>query len=227
LRSQTEWQDCAGGVFPISAPEAATGRRIARCSTGYESELSSVRDAIERLAGGRSYNVMLIASSQQLEWYISRLTSRFVLEPWSGKLTVPPLYTIANGHLSIPIKLQPYQSSLLTFIPLSTTPIRHAVDSTAPRLSRDSTGLKLFAQSTAAGTYSTTLDNGTIKSTTIGTVPATISLKSWSLAFDDWQPADGNGTTGDLTATKLVRHNLSLTSLTDWTTISDNHRCFG
>jgi hypothetical protein len=41
------------------------------------------------------------------------------------------------------------------------------------------------------------------------------------LNVDDWQPADGNGTTGDVTATKIVKRELSLTSLTAWSGIPE------
>lgn len=48
-----------------------------------------------------------------------------------------------------------------------------------------------------------------------------MNLKTWTLNIDDWQPAEGSGTTGDITATKIVKHELSLTSLTAWSGIAE------
>ncbi|KAH7011122.1 hypothetical protein EDB80DRAFT_875791 [Ilyonectria destructans] len=49
----------------------------------------------------------------------------------------------------------------------------------------------------------------------------TISHRPVPLETDDWQPADGDGTTGDVSTTTLVRNSLNLTSLVAWTSIED------
>ncbi|KAH7125969.1 hypothetical protein EDB81DRAFT_846650 [Dactylonectria macrodidyma] len=143
------------------------------------------------------------------------------LDPWSGNATVLPLYSISNGRLSFPLSLQPYQTTLITVVPVSSSDIVHAVNSTAPSLARDSTGDRLIARSTSAGSFTTVLDNGTSVTTDLDTPLATISLTNWTLDVDDWQPSDGDGLTGDISATKLVRHSLNLTSLVTWSSIEE------
>lgn len=63
------------------------------------------------------------------------------------------------------------------------------------------------------GSYSSVLDDDETYQTIISNFLPTTELKNLALNMDDWQPADGNGTTGDVTSTRIVKHGLSLTSL--------------
>ena len=145
-----------------------------------------------------------------------------MLDPWTGDSSILPLYQeIGKDRLSIPLTLNPSQTALITLVPMSDPLFRYAVDTTAQTVVRDSTGERLLARATAAGSYITSLDNGKIYNTSIGSVLPVIDITSWALDVDDWQPANGNGTTGDVTATKFVKHNLNLTSLAAWDSVSE------
>lgn len=65
------------------------------------------------------------------------------------------------------------------------------------------------------------MSNGSSVTNNLTAPLSAISLTSWQLDVDDWQPADGDGTTGDISTTTLVRHSLNLTSLVAWTSIED------
>ncbi|KAF9886174.1 hypothetical protein FE257_012000 [Aspergillus nanangensis] len=143
------------------------------------------------------------------------------LDPWTGNATVLPVYSVADGRLHIPITLQPYQSSLISVVPLSGPNTQHAVNSTADSVIWEPGTGRLIVRTTDPGSVTTTLNNGETYKTTLDAALPELDLSNWELTVDDWQPADGDGTTGNITATKYVRHTLTLTSLTDWTAIED------
>jgi hypothetical protein len=143
------------------------------------------------------------------------------IDPWTGKLEAVPLYQVTtDGRLSIPLTLNPSQAQLISVIPWSRNKPRYATSTTSQAIVYDSHS-RLLVRATAAGSYSSVLDDGETYQTTISNVLPAMDLKTWTLNVDDWQPAECNGTTGDVTATKIVKHELSLTSLTAWSGIAE------
>ena len=69
----------------------------------------------------------------------------------------------------------------------------HAVATEADSIRRS--GANLVIRDSAAGTYRTTLSDGRIRSTNIGSVPAPIPLPTWSVQVEDWQPGASVTTT--------------------------------
>ncbi|KAK2763925.1 hypothetical protein FQN54_009544 [Arachnomyces sp. PD_36] len=144
------------------------------------------------------------------------------LNPWTGEVSVLPLYQeVDGGRISIPLALEPFQSALITLMPVSNETVLHAVNTTAQRVTRDPSGSRLLIHATSAGNYTTTLSDGKTYHNHITSLPPPINLTAWTLTVDDWQPANGNGTTGNITETKFVRHTLNLTSLLPWTSIPE------
>ncbi|KFY84304.1 hypothetical protein V500_09419 [Pseudogymnoascus sp. VKM F-4518 (FW-2643)] len=141
------------------------------------------------------------------------------IDAWTGKLSAVPLYQVtADGRLSILLTLNPSQAQLISVIPWIKKKPRYATSTTSQTLVYDSHS-RLLIRATVAGPYSSVLDDGETYQTTISKVLPAMELKTWTLNVDDWQPADGNGTTGNVTATRIVKHELSLSSLTAWSDI--------
>ncbi|KFY05471.1 hypothetical protein V492_08523 [Pseudogymnoascus sp. VKM F-4246] len=143
------------------------------------------------------------------------------IDAWTGKLSAVPLYQVtADGRLSVPLALNPSQAQLISVIPWARNKLRYATSTTSQSLVYDSHS-RLLVRATVAGSYSSVLDNGKTYETIITNVLPAMDLKNWTLDVDDWQPAEGNGTTGNVTATHTVKHQLSLTSLTAWSGIAE------
>lgn len=144
------------------------------------------------------------------------------LDPWTGNSSVLPIYSLSDGQLKFPIHLQPNQTALITVAPLSVSGRPHyATHSTAQSIVRDLNGKRLLARSTEAGTYTTTLDDGIVRNSTFAEPLPTMELKDWTLTVDSWQPHDDDDAdpSDDISAIKLERHQLNLTSLEPWTSI--------
>ncbi|KFZ24069.1 hypothetical protein V502_01445 [Pseudogymnoascus sp. VKM F-4520 (FW-2644)] len=140
---------------------------------------------------------------------------------WTGTLSAVPLYQVtADGRLSIPLTLNPSQAQLVSVIPWIKKKPRYATSTTSQTLVYDSHS-RLLIRATVAGPYSSVLDDGETYQTTISKDLPAMELKTWTLNVDDWQPADANGTTGNVTATRIVKHELSLSSLTAWSDIPE------
>lgn len=144
-----------------------------------------------------------------------------LMDPWTGNVSGIPLYNVQDdGRLSIPLVLNPSQAALLSVVPFTKSKPVHATNTTAESLVYNSNST-LAVRATKAGEHSTTLNDGTTYTTTIGVVlPAQVPT-SWTLNVDDWQPANGDGTTGNVTETKIVNHSLSLDSLRTWPSITE------
>lgn len=120
----------------------------------------------------------------------------------------------------MPLVLNPSQATLLSVVPFTKSKPVYATKTTAESLVYNSNST-LAVRATEAGEHSTTLNDGMTYTTTIGVVlPAQVPT-SWTLNVDDWQPANGDGTTGNVTETKIVKHSLSLDSLRTWPSITE------
>jgi hypothetical protein len=85
-------------------------------------------------------------------------------------MTAVPLYRITtDGRLSIPLTLNPSQAQLISVIPRIANKPRYAISTASQSLIYDSRS-RLLVRATAAGSYSSVLDNGDIYETIISNV---------------------------------------------------------
>lgn len=144
-----------------------------------------------------------------------------LIDPWTGNVSGIPLYSVQDdGRLSIPLSLNPSQAILLSVLPLTRSKPTYATVTTAQSLVYDANST-VAVRATEAGEYTTTLNDGTTSKTTIDVVLPVQTLSNWTLNVDDWQPANGDGTTGNVTETKILKHSLSLNSLESWPSITE------
>ncbi|GAA2297558.1 glycosyl hydrolase [Streptomyces kunmingensis] len=134
-----------------------------------------------------------------------------LLDPWTGTLTPVALYTRTDdGRVRLTVDLQPGAVTVLVLArPSGAAPKRHATATQADDI-RVREGGRLELRASAAGTYTTTLDNGRTVTTKVGTVPPPTVLTSWKLTVDDWRPG------ASATETAHERHELTLEALAPW-----------
>ncbi|XVU21653.1 glycosyl hydrolase [Actinoplanes sp. CA-054009] len=151
----------------------------------------------------------------------------YTLDTFTGRITPIAQYTRKGDTVSVRVKLARDAS---TVIALSSDPRRfgapadshHVVATTADSAVRS--GSSLLVRASKAGAYTTTLDNGRRVVTKVPSVPAGIDLTSatWSLAAEDWQPANPYGTTGEAgTATVKKPVAVTLDGLRAWPDIPE------
>ncbi|WP_419999034.1 glycosyl hydrolase [Streptomyces boninensis] len=136
------------------------------------------------------------------------------LDPWTGATAPVAVYTrTEDGRIRLTVDLQPGAVTVFVLArPASGPPRRHATATEADEI-RVRDGGTLEVRAAAAGTYTTTFDDGHEVATTIGAVPAPVPLTSWTLTVDDWRPGDG------ATETAHEHHELALDALLPWTRI--------
>ncbi|MFF3493204.1 glycosyl hydrolase [Streptomyces sp. NPDC002795] len=134
------------------------------------------------------------------------------LDPWTGDLTPLALYTRTDdGRIRLTVDLRPGAVTVIVLArPRGAAPRRHATATGADEL-RVAAGGRLELRASRPGTYTTTLDDGSTRRTTVDAVPAPVDLASWHLTVDDWRPG--------ATATETVheRHDATLDTLAPWT----------
>ncbi|MFI6878929.1 glycosyl hydrolase [Streptomyces sp. NPDC050400] len=134
------------------------------------------------------------------------------LDPWTGDVTPVARYTrTADGRFRLTVDLQPGAVTVIVLArPSGVAPKRHAVATQADDI-RVREGGHLEIRASAAGTYTTTLDNGRTVATTIRAVPSPVPLTAWTLTVDDWRPG------ASATETAHEQHELTLDTLAPWT----------
>ncbi|WP_425840090.1 glycosyl hydrolase [Streptomyces fractus] len=134
------------------------------------------------------------------------------LDPWTGDLAPLALYTRTDdGRFRLAVDLQPGAVTVIVLArPSGAVPRRHAIATEADEL-RVTGGGRIELRASRPGTYTTTLDDGSTRHTTVGAVPAPVDLASWTLTVDDWRP----GATA--TETSHEQHTLTVDALAAWT----------
>ncbi|WP_326818468.1 glycosyl hydrolase [Streptomyces sp. NBC_01762] len=133
------------------------------------------------------------------------------LDPWTGTLTPIALYTrTGDGRIRLTVDLEPGAVTVVVLArPTRETPRRHATATQADSLHvRD--GGRLEMRAAAAGTYTTTFDDGRSTNTVIGALPQPVALTSWTLTVDDWRPGVS------ATETAHEQHVVQLDALAPW-----------
>lgn len=133
------------------------------------------------------------------------------LDAWTGMVSVLPQYEeVSDDHISFPVKLNPNQATLISMVPMEASKsLRRAINSTAPYITRDADH-NLVVRATTSGTYSTTLNDGSVRKTTFENVQAALPLEDWTLVLEDWLTVHGNGTKGNITETRFEYHEMGL-----------------
>ena len=132
----------------------------------------------------------------------------FLLDAWSGDATPIALWERQGRRIRVRVDLLPGQSTVVALGAPQEGGTPTAISTTAPDLRLQ--GRRLRLRATAPGSYATTLADGRLVRTTVSRVRETMSLASWALELEDWQPG--------ATATETVRkvHALDLTALAPW-----------
>ena len=186
---------------------------------------------------GEPSNLFEPATGELLEREVSLVGSGqpYLLDAWLGKITPIAEYTSGGERVSVRVRLSRDNAMLIA---ISEEPDRfevaapdaHVTETTADAaVVVDQSAIAIHASK--AGTYSTTLSDGTTASSTIGNVPPLITLTNaaWHLAAEDWQPANPYETTLGTAATETRKTpvELELNRLLPWPEIPELQHASG
>lgn len=138
----------------------------------------------------------------------------YLLDAWTGEISRVAQFTRKTAQVGVQVMLNPGQTTIVVLAAPGWAGERGAAQVTATNADAVYTdGNQITVRASRSGTYTATLADGTVLKTNIGNVPAPISLVSWTLAVEDWQP----GATPTQTRKPIV--NVKLDSLRPWTDI--------
>ena len=138
----------------------------------------------------------------------------YMLDPWTGKISRVAQFNRNGNQVGLQVRLNPGGTTIVVLAAPGWSGERGAAQVTATDADAVYTdGTQITARASRSGTYTATLADGTVLKTKIGQVPAPITLDSWTLAAEDWQP----GATPIETRKPIV--NVALDSLQPWTGI--------
>lgn len=140
----------------------------------------------------------------------------FALDAWTGEITPLADFARDGRDLRLRIRLTPGQSIVIVLADDEWTgvefPRTHVVETNADRVS--TRGEKIYLESATSGTMRAKLSTGSTKEVEISALPQAVSVTSWKLAMDSWEPKNVDGT-----ETTHVRSDHTLSELAPWSQI--------
>jgi hypothetical protein len=129
----------------------------------------------------------------------------YLLDLWTGRIAPEPVYRARGSRTTVPISLQPGETTVLAFRRARATR-SHAVSSDA----EDTVvrGAQIELRDTRPGTRTVRFSDGSRRQVSLPRLPGALAPRGWHLHVDDVGPS---GTTA---------HELDLTQLQDWRDIS-------
>lgn len=173
------------------------------------------------LANAKHASNSKITAIDQTAWLtpVDAAAVPYRLNAWTGEITRIAAFARQDGRIGVRVALNPGESTIVVLAKAGWAGEHGAVQVTsteADAVFLGGDGTQVLARAGRAGTYATTLADGTVLHSTIGDVPAPLALTAWSLAAEDWQPAPG---AADATATVKPVVNVELSALAAWSAI--------
>ena len=173
------------------------------------------------LANARHAASSKVTAIAQTAWLtpVDAAAVPYRLDAWTGEITRIAAFTRQDGRIGVQVALNPGESTIVVLARAGWAGERGAVQVTATEAAAvflGGDGTQVLARAQQAGTYATTLADGTVLHSVTGDVPAPIALTEWSLAAEDWQPAPG-ATTATATVKPVVQ--VELSALAPWSSI--------
>ncbi len=134
------------------------------------------------------------------------------LDAWTGTATPIALWTREGDRVKVRVDLLPGQSTIVALAPPARGSRSLAATATTGTSLRVD-GNQLLVRAAAAGDVTTTLASGRTVTTTVERVREPLSLTSWDLAVEDWQPGK------DATTTIKPVRKVHLDALAPWSQV--------
>jgi len=161
------------------------------------------------VANARHAENRKLETVEQVVWFDRRDARQvpFVLDAWTGEVSRVAEYARDGDRIGVRLRLKPGQSTVVvlarsTWAARSSQRVPQVVSTDADAARAE--GSKLVIRAAAPGTYATVLGDSRTKRTTIGAVPASRQLTSWSLEVEDWQPGATPSTTRKVVTTRQL-----------------------
>ncbi|WP_052337200.1 glycosyl hydrolase [Nocardioides alkalitolerans] len=134
------------------------------------------------------------------------------LDTWAGTLTPVPLHERSGARVRVRVDLLPGQADVIVLAApgRSEQPVS-VVATTADDVRGDAR--RLVVHASTAGRHTVTLAGGRTRTTTVARVRPPLTLATWDLAVEDWQP--GASATQTVKPVRRVR----LTALAPWSQV--------
>lgn len=168
------------------------------------------------LANARHAENRVIEPFNETAWLTAQSPKAvpYRLDAWTGAITRIAQFTVQDGMIGVDVALNPGETTIVVLAPPGWAGERGSLQVTAT--DADAVfldGNAVVVRASAAGTYTATLADGSVRTAVIGDVPAAMPLSSWSLEAEDWQPG--------ATATQTLKPTVSvdLDALQPWTAI--------
>jgi hypothetical protein len=203
-----------------AAPEAL--RRLGVTPSTGRTPRSSAIQGIRRAAGDTDYYFLYNStdSAAAATMTLAGHGRPYRLDQWTGRIAPIGNYTATARDVTLRLDVPARDGELVA---LSTAdlgdpaPALHAVSTTADAVVvRDG---RLYARTSKAGTYKTTLSDGRSIMTTIGDVPAASSPTEWKLSLESWTPDGTSAYATRKTTMPEIPLRSADGSLPSWTTL--------
>ena len=138
------------------------------------------------------------------------------LDAWTGEITRIAQFARQGSQVGVRVTLNPGETTIVVLAAPGWAGEPGAIQVTqttadAVFIDRE----QVVVRASAGGDYTATLADGTVLHALVGSVPAPVTLQSWTLEAEDWQP----GATASQTLKPVV--SLTLDALTPWPAIPE------
>lgn len=188
-------------------------------------ERSTVMSVRRVLAQGGGVDLYFLANAKHAEnrrltpvkqdvWLTSTNPAAvpYRLDTWAGTLTPVPLHERSGARVRVRVDLVPGQADVIVLAApgASEQPVS-VVATTADDVRGD--GRRLVVHASTAGRHTVTLAGGRTRATTVARVRPPLTLSTWDLAVEDWQPG------ASVTQTVKPVRQARLTALVPWSQV--------
>lgn len=144
----------------------------------------------------------------------------YLLDPWTGEVTPIARYTRSDGYVTVDVRLEPYEATVIGLRPSHKTAI-HALSSSAGSVPVYVSGSRLGLQVPSDGTYRAVLSTGETRTVRAERTASELTLDSWDLVVESYYTDDYQSAAPEHASRTLTKNlHASLTELLPWSEIS-------
>ncbi|MGH3166787.1 MAG: glycosyl hydrolase [Trebonia sp.] len=170
------------------------------------------------VANAQHDSKIVITPVDQIAWFTAQVRDAvpYQLDLWTGEISRIAQFTRQGSQVGVQVTLNPGETTVVVLAAPGWAGEHGATQvtqTTADAVFTD--GGQVVVRASAGGDYTATLADGTVLQAVVGSVPAPVTLGSWTLEAEDWQP----GATATQTLKPVV--SVALDALTAWTAIPE------
>jgi hypothetical protein len=170
------------------------------------------------VANAQHDSKIVLTPVDQVAWFTAQARDAvpYQLDLWTGEISRIAQFIRQGTQVGVQVTLNPGESTVVLLAAPGWAGERGAIQVT--QTTADAVFIddgQVVVRASAGGEYTATLADGSVLRAVVGAVPAPVTLESWTLAAEDWQP----GATATETLKPVVR--LTLDTLSAWSAIPE------